>query len=320
MAVLRFMKNQQAQAMNRIQFGALDFVGEGAPLSGTSGHGINVCGKGSTYTNITTGVKYVNEGTAANPYWTPMTYNSPNLLAWWSDFRDSLGVAVADTNASVTLAGSGLRVFGTAQPVADGGLTVAQGQGGAVASMFCGATTEKLIALGVGGTTVPFSPVNAGPLVIDATVAQLTALTLRRWFFGFVGTAIDAFISPATGATVTITNVEDNLAGLMFDVGLTQATKVMATHNKADDTPTLLVSATGVDTGVSVVANAYNRFRVEIDNAGNATFFIDKIQVSRFALAVTPGTHLAPVLALHSTSAAAKTQLVKQFATWANRV
>lgn len=320
MPALRFMKSFQAMLNNRVTFGALDFVGDSAPSSGTSGTGAGVTGKGSTYTNTLTGVVYVNEGTALNPYWTPIDLSHRNLLSWWSDFRDSVGIAVADTTASFTLAGSGLRVFGTAQPNATGGLTVAQGLGGAVATMLVGTTTGLQIALGVGGATVPFKPSTMGPLVIDATVAQLTAVTLRRFFLGFVGTAADALVSPVTGTTVTLTNVQADLAGLMFDVGLTATTSLFATKNKANDTPTILVTAANVATGAVVAGDVYQRLRVEVDAAGNAKFFIDKLQVTQHLLALTPGTALAPVLAMHSTTGAAKDMLVKQFATWANRV
>lgn len=318
----RFMKNFQAMLRNWIEGGVISIVGSAAPKSGSgsTATGLGVCGPGSRYTNTATGVQYVNEGTAANPYWTPTNFSQAGLLCGYTDWRDGVGIAVAGGEASALLAGSGLRVFGTALPINDGGITVAQGLGGAIASLFAGATSGVMLALGFGGTTVPFKPSTMGQLVIDAEVAQLTAVTLRRWFFGFVGTAADALVSPVTGLTVTLTNVQTDLAGLMFDVALTAATSIFATRNKANDNPTLLVSATGVATGAVVAADTYQRFRVEIDADGNARFFIDKILVSSVDLAVTPATALAPVLALHSTSAAAKTMLVKRFATWANRV
>jgi len=321
MPQFRAVRSVHAQLGNRALFGALDFVGDISPSSGPLGTGAGASGKGSTFTNILTGVKYVNEGTAASPYWTPMDYNHRGLISWHSDFRDGVGSPVAGTNASTTIPGSGLRVFGTAEPNATGGLTVAQGAGGAVATMFCGTTTGLLIALGVGGATVPFKPSTMGPLVIDCSnVIQITDNDLRRFFMGFVGAAADALVSPVTGSTVTLTNVQTDVAGFIFDVGLTATERIFVTHNKANDTPTLVVTAAGVDTGIDNVLGVAQRFRVEVDALGNVKFFIDKLQVSTFALGLTPATNLSPIIALHSTTAAAKNMSLRQFATWANRV
>lgn len=320
MPAFRAPRSVAAMIGNRAQYGALDFVTDFNPLSGPAGTGAGSCGKGSTITNTLTGAIFYNEGTAVNPYWTPIEYTARGLLGWHSEFSDGSIAPVADVTASFTLAGSGLRVFGTAQPVADGGLTVAHALGGSVGSMFAGATSGVMIALGVGGATVPFKPSTMGPLAIDAMVANLSAVTLRRFFMGFVGTAADALVSPATGTTITITNVQTDLAGFMFDVGLTAATSLFATKNKGNDTPTHLVTAPNVATGAVVAGDVYQRLRVEVDTLGNARFFIDKLLVTTHLLALTPATNVAPVLALHSTSAAAKTLLVKSFATWGNRL
>lgn len=55
-------------------------------------------------------------------------------------------------------------------------------------------------------------------------------------------------------------------------------------------------------------AGLFSVYRVEVDLAGNASFYIDGIQVGSILLnAVTPGTPLTPVIAAFSRAAASKT-------------
>ncbi len=318
----QFMANVIANLKNQVENGVFHLVESGAPVSGTSGTGLGIAGPGSLYTNIVNGVVYVNEGTAAAPYWTPISYLQRSLLSWFSDFRDGVGKAIADTAATATLAGSGLRVFGNAIIDTDSGLTVAIGEDGAIASLIASANANDLAALGVGITTsVPFQPDAHGPLVIDCVVAMSSALTLRRFFMGFIGTAADALVSPATGSTTTITLVQDDLAGLFFDVGLTNGDGLFAPHNKSDEAATIATTATGVDCGVDFpAAGTYTRLRVEISAAGVMTCFKDKAQITQISASLDVDEEVAPVLLLASTSGATKTMLIKQFATWGYRL
>lgn len=47
-----------------------DIADVGVPVNGTAGTGARMLGKGSTYTNVLTGIKYVNTGTTDSPIWT----------------------------------------------------------------------------------------------------------------------------------------------------------------------------------------------------------------------------------------------------------
>jgi hypothetical protein len=44
-------------------------TGSGAPVDGSSGTGVGICGPGSTYIDYTNAVEYLNTGTKALPYW-----------------------------------------------------------------------------------------------------------------------------------------------------------------------------------------------------------------------------------------------------------
>lgn len=317
----RFMKNMFAMQKNRVDLGALDFVGDFAPVSGTSGTGVGVMSKGSTFLNTLTGVQYYNEGTADSPYWTPVGYEHQGLYCFGSNFRNGTSLALADLTQAYTLAEGGVRVFGNSVDANDAGVVIAHVLGASEASMHTGVVNGEVVALGAGGATVPFKPSTMGPLVIDALVSMTTAITLRRLFCGFLGTAADALATPFSGSGTTITNSQNDMAGLVMDAAFTAAARFYATRNKANGNPTLATTATGVDTTKDIpAAGTYVRLRVEVSAAGKVTCFIDKVQVSSVADALTPATALAPALVLGSTSGANKVMAVKHFYTWANRV
>jgi hypothetical protein len=293
-----------------------------APLSGTSGTGAGTwAAPGALLRCTATGVLYFNEGSLASPYWTPTNYGQFGLLAFATDFRAGLGKAVADTAASATIAdGTGIRVHGQGIAETDSGLTVAFAEGGAVASLITTDEDAHLAALSQPGTSPIYQPDTHGPLVIDADVAMSSAITLRRFFIGFLGTLADALDPPATGATTTITLVQDDLAGLYFDAGLTAAARLFAPHNKSDEAASIATTATGVDTGSDFpAAGTYVRLRVEISAAGVMTCFVNKAQVSQIAASLDVDEEVAPSLLVGSTSAATKTMLVKRVAFWGNR-
>lgn len=52
-----------------MRFSVIQITGQGAPTNGTSGTGAGKAGPGSTYTDATNGVEYMNYGTQASPAW-----------------------------------------------------------------------------------------------------------------------------------------------------------------------------------------------------------------------------------------------------------
>lgn len=304
-----------------------NIVGAGGPLSGSISRadalptGFNVCGFGSTYVDLTNGAIYVNEGTKTDLYWTPISFDQPGILGWWSNFRDSVGKAIADTAATVTLVGSGIRIFGSGINETDSGFVPAIAEDGAIGTLTASATSGKTAALGVGLTTsVPYQPDSHGPLVVDSLCAQSAAITSRSFGIGFIGTAADALAMPVTGATLTLTLVQDDVALMLFDTGLTDGDRFFAAHNKSDEAASHLTSATGVDTGVDVAAaGTYQRLRVEITAAGVMTCFVDKIQVTQISAALDVDEEIAPVLIINSLASATKAMLVKYFGAWGVR-
>lgn len=314
-------KNIQAELKARTDAGIFDVVGEGAPVSGNTGEasGYNVCGMGSFYTDVVSGMKYVNEGTAVNLYWTPVSLLSSAYLSWVTDFRDGLGKAISDTAATATISGSGIRVFGQGIAETDSGLTVAIGENGPIASLITTDEAAHLAAIGVGITTsVPYQPDQHGPIVVEALVAMSAAITLRSLFIGFLGTVADALDPPVTGAATTLTLVQDDLAGLVFDAGLTDADGLFMPSNKSDAAASQTTAS--CDTGESFpAAGTYCLLRVEVLANGTMKCYKDKILIGTVVAALDVDEEVAPCLLVRSTSAATKTMLVKFFRTWGFR-
>lgn len=314
-------KNAQAMLANWVRNNVYHFVGEDAPLSGTDGTGVNICGLGSTYIDTVTGVKYINEGSLTTPYWTPISFRQINLRGIYDDFRNPTGLAITDTSTSYYTGGA-TRVFGLGIAQADSGFVATHGLEGAVGRLTSSASSNTPAALGYGGATVAFKPGTNGPLVIDVIQKQITSLAARRNFVGFLGTAADGLVSPVTGSTLTLTLVQDDVSGLLFDAGLTAATRWFAPHNKADEAASILTSAAGVDTGVDVTAadtGAYQRLRVEIRRDGKMVCFIDKVQVTSIASSASLTVALAPVALVSSSTTTVKIADFKHFAAWACR-
>lgn len=293
---------------------------EGPPSSGTSGTLAGFAGPGELLLDITNHVLFVNEGTQASPYWTPVGLGQARLFGVFHDFRDRVGEPLADTDAALIVAGSGLRVFGQGIAESDSGLVVqTAGEGGSVGRLTT--TDEDAHTIAIGMEAGVMQPDQHKILVVEAELAHATAITLRAMGIGFIGTAADALDPPVTGATVTTTLVQDDAAGMFFDVGFTDADRLYAFHNKSDAAASQAVTSGSRDTGVDIpAAGTFCRLRVEIDVLGNMLLFKDKAQVGSIALALDADEECSPVLWLESTSAAVKSMDVRRFASWAYRL
>lgn len=297
-------------------------AGSAPPLSGTSGTFAGGTGTGALYTDQTNNIVYVNEGTKASPYWTPVAFDQDGLLAYHSDFRSQLGKALADTAASAIIAdGTGLRVFGQGIEVnGDSGLTVAVGEGGSVATL--ASTNEASHVAAIGAPAGVWQPDTHGRLlVIDAEFAVSTDLDTKSVFMGFVGTAADALDPAATGDTTTITLVQDDVAGVLFDASLTDATGLFLAHNKSNAAASIETDATGVDTDTDIeAAGTYQRIRVELQRTTTVVkmvVFKDKVQIGSIADALDEDEECSPVLYIESGTTSAEALLIRRFSAWA---
>ncbi len=295
-------------------------INAGPPRSGSSaGTGRGSVEPGDFLLDTTNFVQYVNEGTRASPYWTPVNYNQAGLFGVHTDFRAGLGKALADTAAAAILADSGLRVFGQGVEVnGDTGLVVqSAGEGGQVGRLQVTNEQDHIAAVGMAAGVM--QPDQHGQLVVDVELSNVSAITLRAMFIGFLGTAANALDPALTFATTVATFVQADVAGLAFSVDLTDGDRIYAVHDKSAGAGTQDLTAIG-DTSVDIAAaGTYQRFRVEIFADGDMTAFIDKAEVYTASIAVDVDEELSPVVYLETTSDVLKAVDIRRIAMWANR-
>lgn len=316
--------------------------GTGFPKSGTAGTTVrNGVGAppSSVYIDESTGVMFYNEGTAASPYWTPVSFKQRGLFGWYTDFTDGysiqspltegtpntfvegLGVPVADTRTTKTLS-NGIRIHGQGASETDSGLTIAIDDQGAVGSLVTTDEDAHISVISVGnGTTPVFQPDQNGTMVVDVNAAVAT-LTASALFCGFCGSSADALdpIMTYSGTTISFAaTVGDDVAGLTYSSEMGDNDRWFAPHDKGNSNASIATTATGVDTGVNIVAATYQRLRVECDSNGTVRVFIAKNLISTFTAALDTDEEVQPMFYVESSAAATKTATLKHFMAYGKR-
>ena len=303
--------------------------------SGTSGTLAGVAETDTVVYDKSTKTHFVNEGTAASPYWTPTSFLAPGLLSVYEDFRtlkaDVLAgsvPAITDTG-TVNYTGNGARVLGLGLAANDSGLAAGTDiEGSHVGRLTATATDVRCI--GLAGSVVPeFQPDTHGTLVVDTTITMVSAITLRSFFVGWIGAAADNLTPPIGGSTTTATFDPDDIAGLFMDAAFTDADALYTVSERGNAAGTQTCSGSGVAT--LAAAGTYQRFRVEVWTDGTTVCFVDKAQVgvvsgatgagahSSSQVALDPDEELIPLVCLESTSAATKSMDVQRFMYWGKR-
>lgn len=143
---------------------------------------------------------------------------------------------------------------------------------------------------------------DSGPLVLEARVKSVTAITLRAYFIGFtdVLAATTTVENPIEMSSEAITSTATDAVGFMYDTDCTYDNWYgMGVKNGTD--------ATALNTGVApATAGTWQTLRVVVDVTGSATFFIDGVYMGAVANAVTSTTDLTPIIMVEARAAAAK--------------
>lgn len=325
----RIIKAKGLQLLNSARL----IDGTGFPISGTSGTGVNGLdgpAKGSIYHDNTGGVMFVNEGTAASPYWTPIAMDQRGIAGINTDFTGGVGrLGTATTAESYDAGIPGLRYFGTGVEENDATNTVqaiTYPLGGPLLTMITENQANKLTALGYGFTTALWKPATNGTMVIDVNFTGITDILTRSIFCGFTGESASAMKPPVAGNATTLTfeatgTEGDNVHGLFMDSRLTAASTLFLATNKADAAATQTAAAAALTVaGVVPAAATYVRLRVEITAAGVLIAFVNKVQVKRVADAVATTVALSPAFGQANTTTTATLSLgVRNFGCWAAR-
>ena len=306
------------------------------PYSGTAvlgGTGAGSVDAGALFVNTTTGNLYINEGSTASPYWTPINFQQTNLLGVYEDFRSIAeellyggAVAITDTGTVGRLA-SGARIGGLGLAEADSGIAPGTMVAGShVARITATAADAKGVFLG-GDVVAQYKPANAGPMCVDVELTSVTNIADRSLFVGFVSALADNAAPPVVGATVTLTLGPNEVTGIALDTGMTDSDALFLANEKANAAGT---QTTLTNSGTLPVAATYTRLRTEIRPDGSAVGFQDKAAIGLIpgasgagahtsAIAAVTTTALIPAMFFGSKTAATKIIDVKRYAHWGTR-
>lgn len=167
---------------------------------------------------------------------------------------------------------------------------------------------------GAAGGALIWKANSGGPLIFEARVASVTAITLRAYYVGLTDTLVSSIEMPFELATTVLTSTATDAVGFVYDTDATNA-YWHCVGVKAD------VDGTMVNTGIApATAGTYQTLRVVVDSDGNAEFFIDSKYVGSVANAVTASVAQCAAFVVESRSAAAKTADIDLFHVEVGRV
>lgn len=266
--------------------GVEELSGPLMPKSGTAGDGVGSAPLGSLYRDTTRGTLWVNEGTKAAPYWSPVSLDQSGLYSISAPhFVASDAKAEADTGTSLVLQPSGWTALGDGIHETDAGLVLQASVQGVPAPMrlsssaTAGGDLTALCTPVVSGAGI-YQPDDNDMAVIDVSIASVGALTARIIYTGFSGLAPVGQTDVVTAATTVTTTVEADLAGLYMASTATDADRIIAAHETGGAGTQDFAVLTDLNTGINMpAAGTRIRKRVEVDGDGGFRMFLDKALV-----------------------------------------
>jgi hypothetical protein len=300
----------------------------GPPKSGTTYGAPFGVDNGGLLLDQVNGNLYVNENTAASPYWTPVSFDQPGILGGIVNKNIGNTAPLALTTAQTV--GNGIRLFGLGVEEADdsGFVGAVTGVTGSEINVLH-VTNEagKIAALGSQATIG--TPASNGTMVVDIIYTDVADILTSSVFLGFIGgTTADNMGPPISGATTVATFGVDVVFGWYSDSSMTDANGGFLVCEKAN----LAGTQTGLVTTTDRAAAAtYQQLRVEVHTDGRAVFFANKAQAGIIpgatgagahdatVVAATPSTALSPLFYIENTTTVTRTANVKSFAHWATR-
>lgn len=225
-------------------------------------------------------------------------------------FDDFLGAAL-DTFKWNALAGSNAASGQT--PVID-----AAQDGGAVIMTTGAGSTHTMAVNGTQLTGGRNHKISSGAVRYEAAVGFASALTSQVYNMGL--TDATTLLMPFTISGTTVTGNCTNALAFVQDAAATgnDASKLIACAINAGGSPQSAVCArTNLNqiapSTLSIDTAAYHKYRIEVDPAGNAMFYIDDCLVATILLAVATTAVLAPTVAASSEATSAGQTLLVDY-------
>lgn len=212
--------------------------------------------------------------------------NYKNKVVWYDDFLGD----ILDTSYSGAKGSDGSAVV----PAISAGVN-------GIVHFVTGAAGTTMAADGSSLTHELNWKANQGNLVMEARFRANASVASGCYNIGFSAKdATGTLEMPFTLSTTTFTSNATDAVVFVFDTAAT--TKTWRCIGVKADT-----DSTSIDSGIAPVADTWQRFRIELDTSGNATFYINDALVGTVANAVTATVALTPIIAVVTRSAASKT-------------
>tara|TARA_R100000458_G_C8191191_1_gene184848 strand:+ start:54 stop:803 length:750 start_codon:yes stop_codon:yes gene_type:complete len=234
-------------------------------------------------------------------------------------FEDFLGGEdiVANTAATRTFGGSGLRVLGQGISETDSGIVAGETDANNGVGILT-TTNEADHSCGV-ATSQSFVVGKMGTIVAECRV-QFPDLDTKEFYFGLTDENEDAENlqgSTIHGETATITLSASNLCGFLLSAELTDDEDWHMVYNGG--TTTGETTSTNIDADVDAVAGEYDILRVEVAVNGTARWYINGVLKQTVENAVSTTAELAVIAMVEAKTAAIEYAWIDYIAIEANR-
>lgn len=217
-------------------------------------------------------------------------YRISHPVKYTTFFDDFLGKQL-DTNKWNQLTGS------------DGSCAAAyNAQTGGVLRLTSGAGSTHTVAVNGAQITGGLNFLASQGIRCEADVGKISALTSQNIFIGL--TDATTLKAPFTISGTTFTGNDTNAVGFVEDSAATgAAAKLNAVAINAGG------AVQSVNLGIDIDTAAKHQYRVDVNELGNATFYVDGVQVATIAAAVATTAVLAPTVEMFSNATSASQTL-----------
>jgi hypothetical protein len=224
---------------------------------------------------------------------------------------------VANTAATRSFGGSGLRVIGQGIEVSDSGITVLESDGLNGVGVLT-TTNEDAHSCGLATGTV-FDVGKMGTIVAECRV-QFADLDTKAFYFGFTDVNTDTTIlegNQLVAASGTLTLSASDLCGFLIDAEATDDEDWIMVYNGGTTTGETTISS--IDADDDAVAGEFQILRLEIAPNGTASWYIDGVLKQTKTGAVSTSTDLALLAMIEARSAAIEYAYIDYISVSANR-
>ena len=210
-----------------------DLVGTGAPTNGTSGTGANLAGPGSTYTDYTNKIKYMNTNTIASPTWSVMG-------------------ALSDISGDATVSSTGVLT------VSAGAITSSKIDPSVIQTAVIPLTAAQIIAMYTTPVSLIAAPGAGKAILVDGLTFEFTGTATQFTGGGAVQIQYHGYAANLLDSTIAAATIQANATAILqFGIASTVGGNIVEANTGIDITNATAAFAAGTGT-----AKVFIRYRI----------------------------------------------------------